>query len=369
MAVRNVLYVAPSVGIGGVETFLKHVSQYHSASYQPFFLLFENGPLGHWLEANEATVFYCRNKPRLSQPWTWWNYRSELLNIIKSNNIELVHSSMAYGALFTWPAATRVPHVWFQHGPVSGWMDALAYALPSHAVLYNSEYSLRRQLAVNWKDKSKGDNDIIIPLGTPEVDATNSTVLKQENLRQFQLAEGTFIISMACRLQRWKGVHIAMEAVTQLLKRVKRPIAFLVYGDDTWDPQYAKELKEMASGLPIYFSKPVTDIASVFLSSDIVINASTTPEPFGFTVIEAMACGALAIAPRSGGTEEILRSLPECLFAAESASDLCAKILPMIENHEHFLLAKSRSHDLFENSYTVETMMGHLENCYNKVLS
>lgn len=367
MTPRKVLYIASSVGIGGVETFLKHVSQYHSENYEPYFLLFDNGPLGHWLEENQATVFYCHHKPRLSKPWTWWLYRKELLSIVQNNNIDIVHSSMAYGALFSWHASSLCKHVWFQHGPVSGWMDRLAYVLPAKAILYNSKYTLSQQMLLSGT--AAKPHDMVLPLGTPAVDLEAAPTTKNETLSPFGLREGTFILTMACRLQRWKGVHIAINAFSQLLETTKRPVALLIYGDEKWDKAYAQELKFMAKGLPVFFSRPVNDITSVFLSSDIVINCSTTPEPFGFTVIEAMACNALPIAPKSGGTREILEStLPECLFDPGNAQDLCAKLKPFLENSEHYLLTKSRSHDLFENHYTVNTMIWNLESCYSKML-
>lgn len=368
MAARKILYIASSAGIGGAETFLKHVSQYHSEGFEPYFLLFDNGPLGHWLEANSATVFYCRTQPRLSKPWTWWTYRQELLSIVRNNQIDIVHSSMAYGALFSWPSARLCKHVWFQHGPVSGWMDRLAYILPSHAVLFNSKYTLSQQMNVSRQTSS--EKDIVLPLGTPTIVTEDSENERQKTLRHLQLSDGTFIITMACRLQRWKGVHIAISAFSKLHAVSKRPLAFLIYGDSKWDKQYAEELKSLAQNLPVHFLDPVSDITPVFLSSDIVINSSTTPEPFGFTIIEAMSCNALPVAPHAGGPKEILAAvLPECLYEPSNADDLYKKLRPLLEDQDHFKLVKSRVHDLFENQYTVQTMIGNLESCYSKILS
>lgn len=370
MVPRKILYIAPSVGIGGVETFLKHVSKYHTGAFDPHFLLFQDGPLGQWLEANDCTVYYARHKPRLSRPWTWLMYQRELATLIKSQQFAIVHSSMAYAALFSWPASFWASHIWFQHGPVSGWMDRLAYTLPARAVLYNSEYTLNAQLNANHQPPlERAPTDFVIPLGTPAMDLEETTAIRSELEKNFKLPPGTIVLSMACRLQRWKGVHIAIEAFRILAQDSKRPVAFFIYGDESWDEKYAQELKAQAQGLPIYFSEPVSEIATVFLASDIIINSSTTPEPFGFTIIEAMACGALPIAPRTGGPKEILEeTLSECLFQPGNAESLASTILSFVNDQHALDKAKLRSSELFDQKYTVETMIGQLENCYSKVL-
>ena len=40
-------------------------------------------------------------------------------------------------------------------------------------------------------------------------------------------------------------------------------------------------------------------------SLDIVVHASTQPEPFGMVIIEAMACGRAVIASQAGGAAEL----------------------------------------------------------------
>lgn len=45
---------------------------------------------------------------------------------------------------------------------------------------------------------------------------------------------------------------------------------------------------------------------SALRSLDIVVHASTRPEPFGMTIIEAMACGRVVVIPLAGGAVEIV---------------------------------------------------------------
>jgi glycosyltransferase involved in cell wall biosynthesis len=47
------------------------------------------------------------------------------------------------------------------------------------------------------------------------------------------------------------------------------------------------------------------DPAGVYRGLDVVVHASTRPEPFGLTIAEAMACGRAVVVSRSGGAAEL----------------------------------------------------------------
>ena len=59
----------------------------------------------------------------------------------------------------------------------------------------------------------------------------------------------------------------------------------------------------------ITFTGSRRDIANIYKKSDVVFNLSQTPEPFGRTMIEAIACGAKVIGWNHGGASEILTEL------------------------------------------------------------
>lgn len=369
MAPYKVLYIAPSVGIGGVETFLKQISINHSESCTPYFLLFQKGPLGQWLESQDATVFYCQERPRISRPWTWILYQMELFKLIRNHKFDIVHASMSYSALFTWPCYFATKFLWFQHGPVSKHMDKWAYRLPHHAIIYNSAHTLQQQLLVNSKQSRRSD-DFILHLGTPSVDIDRRNTAREDFIQKHNLAQETIIISMACRLQRWKGVDVAISAIDEIRKTTNTPVALFIYGDNSWDKAYHNELLRQSKNLPVYFSEPATDIHRIFLASDMVINSSTTPEPFGLTIIEAMSCGAAPIAARHGGPEEILSfDLNECLFTPSSAKDLARTIMQFTDDHRKLSIAKAKSFELYEQKFTLGNMIGHLESIYREILS
>ncbi len=53
------------------------------------------------------------------------------------------------------------------------------------------------------------------------------------------------------------------------------------------------------------FTGFIEDNAAAMRSLDIVVHASTQPEPFGMVIIEGMACGKAVIASQAGGAAEL----------------------------------------------------------------
>src|SRR5712692_6438072 len=46
-------------------------------------------------------------------------------------------------------------------------------------------------------------------------------------------------------------------------------------------------------------------LAPIYQALDVVVHASTQPEPFGLTIVEAMACARPVIVSRAGGAAEL----------------------------------------------------------------
>src|SRR5205085_10890254 len=72
-----------------------------------------------------------------------------------------------------------------------------------------------------------------------------------------------------------------------------------------------EELKNVVRALGqecrVGFTGYLYDSAAAIRSLDIVVHASTQPEPFGMVIIEAMACGKPVIVSGCGGASEIVQ--------------------------------------------------------------
>ncbi len=80
--------------------------------------------------------------------------------------------------------------------------------------------------------------------------------------------------------------------------------------------QYSlEELQNRARELSVdvCFTGFVDDMPAMMRAADIVVHASTEPEPFGLVIAEAMACGCAVIASNQGGAAEVYRAGVEAI--------------------------------------------------------
>ena len=76
-------------------------------------------------------------------------------------------------------------------------------------------------------------------------------------------------------------------------------------------------------GFTGYIGNPAEAIRSL----DIIVHASTQPEPFGMVIVEAMACGKAVIVSNCGGASEIVQNRVNALtYAPGDAPALAAAI-------------------------------------------
>jgi glycosyltransferase involved in cell wall biosynthesis len=119
--------------------------------------------------------------------------------------------------------------------------------------------------------------------------------------------EGTVRVGLVATFARWKGQDVFLEAAAR--PGAETPCRFYIIGGPIYrslGSQWSfEELKERAGSLGVGFAGFQSDPASSLRALDIVVHASTRPEPFGRVVVEGMACGRAVVAVREGGSAEL----------------------------------------------------------------
>lgn len=170
------------------------------------------------------------------------------------------------------------------------------------------------------------------------------------------------------RIVENKGVHIAIEAVACLSKALRRKnLIFDIVGSG--DEAYIKKLKKKVEAENLqkivrFIGKiPHNEVLGLYKDYDILLFTSIWEEPFGMTVLEAMAEGLPVIAARVGGVPEIINDRENGLLVAPNdASSFCQALKSLIENQ--FLYKKIRLAGLriVQEKFLREHILNQIEN-------
>ncbi|WP_439135936.1 glycosyltransferase [Pseudomaricurvus sp.] len=122
---------------------------------------------------------------------------------------------------------------------------------------------------------------------------------------------GKRLVMMPGRLTRWKG-QIEFLGMMAALKRMNVDCHGIIVGGAEPDKEdYQEELRQAIRvfGLSDHISLlgKRSDMQELYSASALVCNLSQSPEPFGRTVIEALASGVPVLARNQGGPAEVLK--------------------------------------------------------------
>ncbi len=140
--------------------------------------------------------------------------------------------------------------------------------------------------------------------------------------------EDDFVITAVGRLTRWKGTHLTIAALKQMLETI--PTArLMIVGDRAFDDnKYVTELHDQigrdGTESRVHFTGYRHDADRLMAASDVVLHSSTFPEPLGLTPIESQAVGVPVVASAAGGPlETVDHGVTGYLFKPGDVKDLC----------------------------------------------
>jgi glycosyltransferase involved in cell wall biosynthesis len=143
-----------------------------------------------------------------------------------------------------------------------------------------------------------------------------------DGLAQLPRADDTVRVGLVATFARWKGHETFLEALSLIPTTV--PLRGYIVGGPIYETAGSQvalgDLRERAEtlglGSRVGFTGFVPDASSAIRALDIVVHASTDPEPFGLVIAEAMACGRAVVASHAGGAIELTNA---CEHAATHA--------------------------------------------------
>jgi glycosyltransferase involved in cell wall biosynthesis len=240
-----------------------------------------------------------------------------------AREIEQVAPTLVYTSGFkmhvigAWAARRKIPVIWHIHDYVGARpvMSRLMRLQVSRcdAAITNSD-SVRRDLRRVYGDRVAATtvyNAVDLNQFSPAGPAADLDALAGMSAAPF----GTVRVGLVATMARWKGHEVFLRAIAQLPAALRGRVRAYVIGGAIYSTRgsqlSADELRASTERLRISdcvgFTGFVDDVASAIRALDIVVHASTEPEPFGLAIIEAMACGKPVVVSDTGGAAEVVQ--------------------------------------------------------------
>jgi glycosyltransferase involved in cell wall biosynthesis len=271
------------------------------------------------------------------------SYRSSLRRILRSFAPDVVYANGFKAQIFTAmvrPRSSRL--VWHTHDYVS--------SRPIVARLFRGYARHSDRLIANSRSVAEDIHSILGSDSVRPLDVIYNAVdlnrfsprgerLDLDRLSGLDPAPfGSVRVALVATMAWWKGHRTYLEAMSRLRSLPVRGylIGGPIYRTGGSENSLA-DLRDAAQKLGISdrvgFTGFLPDVASALRSVDVVVHASTRPEPFGRALIEAMACGKPVITTGLGGSAEIVSAGPGSLkFWPGEADDLAKAISTLARN-------------------------------------
>ncbi len=143
----------------------------------------------------------------------------------------------------------------------------------------------------------------------------------------------TKLVGVFSRLAEWKGQDVAIRALTHLPDVHMLLVGSALFGEDDYVERINGLVLQLHLQSRVHFLGFRRDVAELMQACDIVVHCSSSPEPFGRVIAEAMLSKRPIVAAKAGGALEIIQDgRTGRLFEPGDAQDLAACISKVLEH-------------------------------------
>lgn len=141
---------------------------------------------------------------------------------------------------------------------------------------------------------------------------------------EFGWPAATRLVGLVAHLAPWKG-HAVFLRAARLVGAHHPETRFVLVGAEIYQTRghagFERRLRalrgELGLDATVAFAGERRDVPEILRALDVVVHASTDPEPFGRILVEALACERPIVSCRGGGVDEILEGLGMAALSVE----------------------------------------------------
>ena len=303
-------------------------------------------------------------------------YIPNLINIyrfIKKHGIDLIHVNN-YPSLTDWLIISKLLNV-----KIVSHLRGFYYISKFEKILvkfYDKVISTSNWVTYQMKEQNISCKNVVLIHNGIDVDAVKiDTDLSENILTELNITDKSPVIGVIGNIRKWKGQHVAIEAMKLLIDKYKNIRCIIVgsISNSPNDTEYLKYLNELILKYNlekyVLFTGFRKDIYNIINSLDIIVHTSILPEPFGRVLLEGMILRKPVIATNQGGPLEIIEDgVSGLLVPPENPKLLSDKISFLVENKHISKTMGENARRRIEEKFSIERNVKEIEDVYLNLL-
>jgi glycosyltransferase involved in cell wall biosynthesis len=378
---------------GGEIALLNLVNEIDRRRFEPIVLLFSPGPLADRLLACGVETYTvplasavlntrkdslgARSLTKIFAIVTLAFYTCKLCLIVSKLRVQLIHTNSlkadVIGGLVG--RILRIPVMWHVRDTISDaylpktvarWFRAMSRVLPNF-VIANSQATMNSLHAgAAEKELTSRGNEFVVWDGTP--------IGKRGQVSFRSNSDGQQKIALIGRISPWKGQDVFVKAANLLHARFPQAKFLIVgkamFGEHEYERMLHQLIEQNGLAQNVIFTGFTDDVPGLIDQVDVVVHASTIPEPFGQVVIEAMAAGKPVVATRGGGVNEIIVDGDSgILVAPGDPVALAEAIAKLLESEPRRREIAEKGYQRVADNFSIKHTADKIQSIYSSVLS
>ncbi len=349
----RVVYLNPCGQMGGAETSLRELLasvREAEPGWELYLVLGEDGPLvgiAQKLGVQVVVLPFPRTLSRIGDAgrgrfravWSLAQaapgavaYARRLARILRELSPDIIHTNgFKMHSLGAWTRPSKASLVWHIHDYVRT-RPVMCRLLRRCSGLVAAAIVNSRSVAADLSELCP-DLKVVPIYNAIDLDrfAPHGDILDLDSIAGLPAAPaGTIRVGLVATFARWKGHHTFLQALSRL--EADTPVRGYIIGGPIYQTDGSQwsieKLKEECEQLglkeKVGFTGFIADPPGALRFLDVIVHASTQPEPFGMVIVEGMACGKAVIASRAGGACELFRDGEDAVGHAPGCVDALA---------------------------------------------
>ena len=332
----RIAFLSPSGQFGGAETSLREILgglRTAAPGWELWLVLGQDGPLAEYARERGVRVIVAQFPRPLAQAGDAQASRGRVIASLAGASL----GALLYQRTLRRILSSISPDIIHSNGLKMHLLGALCRPPNAHLIWHIHDYvsarrSMRRLLALSQGACSlaiANSNSVAQDLKAIAPALRIVTVYNAVDVDRYSPAGPRLDLDTCCGLPpagpetvrvglvatfaRWKGHKVFLQALGHLARKTNVRgyiVGGPIYqtGGSQWSMEELQQyVRQLGLEDRVGFTGFLTDTAAVMRSLDVVVHASTEPEPFGMVIIEAMACGKPVIVASAGGAREIAK--------------------------------------------------------------